>query len=248
MHPYIEIAGFDISSYSVMAVLGMSAAMIFIFIRADRRKLDFFETALFFILIAMLAALGAWFMYVVVTAFQIPHFWRLLLESPSSFFRKVGIGFVFYGGLFGILGGIGIFRRIVPNDTDGLVLASVPAIPLFHMFGRVGCYLAGCCYGRKIGGIIVPVQLYEAFGNAVIFTVLLIAEHYRKDSEKQLGLYMVMYGVMRFMLEFLRGDEIRGHLWLLSTSQWLSIVIVIPAGIVLLCRSHGKINGKTGAV
>lgn len=246
MYPYIDIAGHDIASYSVMAAAGMIAAMIFIFIRAGRRNIDFFEISLFFILEVILSALGARLMYVVVTAARMPDIWHLLPESPKAFLNKTGTGFVFYGGLFGALGGIGICRKILRDDADGIVEVSVPAIPLFHMFGRIGCFLAGCCFGIKINGKIVPVQLYEAFGNAVIFVVLLVTQRHSHSSEKQLGLYMVMYAVMRFILEFFRGDEIRGHLWVLSTSQWLSLVIVIPAGIIMLTGSYRKSKRQRG--
>ena len=244
MYPYLEIAGHEIASYSVMAAVGLIAAMIFIFVRTGRKNVDFFQAALFFLLMVSMGALGAWLMYVAVTAAQMPEIWGLLLVSPSGFFSKTGTGFVYYGGLLGMLGGIGICRRIIPDDTDTLLYASVPAIPLFHIFGRIGCYLAGCCYGIRIDGRVVPVQLYESAGNLVIFMVLMLAGRHNGNSRKQLGLYMVMYGIMRFMLEFLRGDEIRGHLGIFSTSQWLSIAVIIPVGIYNLYRSAGMTASK----
>ena len=94
--------------------------------------------------------------------------------------------------------------------------------------------MTGCCYGKEYSiphhfGIIeidrIPVQLIEALAEFVLFIVLLLIEKI-KPKANLLQIYLMSYAVIRFLTEFLRGDDIRGH-WLgLSTSQWISIFII----------------------
>ena len=124
---------------------------------------------------------------------------------------------------------------------------AAPSIALAQGFGRIGCFLAGCCYGKETtsrfgvvfpqgslapsGVKLIPTQLLSSAGDFVITVVLLI--FYRKSRHKgDVGaLYMLLYGVGRFVLEFFRADD-RGAIGVLSTSQLISIVIV--AGALLL--------------
>jgi len=192
-------------------------------------------------------------------------------------------GAVFYGGL---LGGLSVGFYYVRRRGYNVALYSDIAamfIPLFHFFGRVGCYLGGCCYGKEAAWGIpysspalsetvnrIPVQLIEAFANlfifAVIHTIFLKAVHAAEDEEKEaeaqaealaqaqtqalaapadatptkkkkknpyrmqghlLQLYLVLYAIVRFFDEFWRGDEIRGIWGPFSTSQWISLAILV---------------------
>ena len=127
---------------------------------------------------------------------------------------------------------------------------AVASISMAQGFGRIGCFLAGCCYGRETtsrfgvvfpeGGLapagvkLIPTQLISSAGDFLIMIVLLL--YYRKNKKDgtpgNVGfLYMLLYGVGRFLVEFLRNDN-RGGAWMFSTSQWISMVIV-AGGIVL---------------
>lgn len=172
-------------------------------------------------------------------------------------------GMVFYGGLLGAMLGIWIYCRQYNISFQNLLCVVVPLFPLAHGFGRTGCFLAGCCYGIPYEGIFAvhfpynelspelsvsprfPVQLLEAFINFVLFIVLLSWNQKKKPDASQIcGTYLLCYAISRFFLEFLRGDRIRGHIGLLSTSQWISL-IVVPMGIWLLGaqKRKNKIHG-----
>ena len=102
---------------------------------------------------------------------------------------------------------------------------SAPSIPLFHFFGRLGCFTAGCCYG--IGGF--PVQLVEAAINLMIFAVIILVQNQDKLRGKTFCLYLLLYTSVRFVLEFYRGDPERGFIGPLSVSQWISALLFLAA-------------------
>lgn len=159
-------------------------------------------------------------------------------------------GFVFYGGLLGAMLGIYIYCKCVKLDTVLIFQAVTPCFPLFHCFGRIGCFFAGCCYGIPVSyGFPMasepsvprfPVQLVEALCCLIIFLCLIIAE---KKSKKVnlLVIYLMSYSIVRFILEFLRGDTVRGIWGFFSTSQWISLAILF----VLIGRYAKKIVAQT---
>lgn len=167
------------------------------------------------------------------------------LVSESSFW--LGGGFVFLGGF--ILGTIFTLLAIKPLKmiSWSQIKSVIPAIPLSHALGRVGCFMAGCCYGKPwhthIVGVEVeryPVQLMESFGLFLIGLWLWKIAKYKKDS--LISNYLLSYGALRFFLEYLRGDDIRGVYSIgLSTSQIVSIVL-IAIGIILKLRKSKEIR------
>lgn len=173
--------------------------------------------------------------------------------EPITFDTVKNTGIVFYGGLFGLL--IAYYlcinsKLITIRDPHAIDILAV-SIPLFHAIARIGCFLAGCCYGIESDSFSitytimensientanrVPVQLVEAAYNIVLFIYLLA--FVRKDNwkEKKLLLrYMVLYSCGRFLLEFIRGDSVRGILLGVSFSQVISIVIWLTLLVVTL--------------
>ena len=148
-------------------------------------------------------------------------------------------------------------RRKVPFSQLGADL--VPAVPLFHTFGRVGCFLAGCCYGIPApagwpgvtfrvspvapnGVALLPVQLYEAAGCLLLFLLLHRLARRGWKGEALLLVYLAAYALFRFALEFLRGDAARGMWGVFSTSQLLALV-TLAAVLPLLIR-HLRTYGK----
>lgn len=161
-------------------------------------------------------------------------------------------GSVFYGGLFGgILAGCIYLKNKNMNITDYSYMIA-PLIPLFHFFGRIGCFLGGCCFGveSKIGftyhyspievanGVSrFPIQLVEAGLNLILFVVLLKLQQYSKWRKYLLYIYLVAYAIIRFVLEFWRGDDLRGVFYGVSTSQFISILIIVVVLVVCFIRS-----------
>ena len=165
----------------------------------------------------------------------------MILLIPQS-------GFVFYGGLFGVIFTLMFLTR---NDADmrkKVFEISVPAMPLFHAFGRIGCFLAGCCYGKKLSTPIVigtiefariPVQIIESMAEFILFIVLFILSKKNRDIDL-LRIYLVIYAVIRFADEFLRGDKIRGIYGGVSTAQWISLIILFVYGFEYIKGRYSK--------
>lgn len=145
----------------------------------------------------------------------------------------LGGGFVFYGGLiFGILFYL-FFTMILKKFNLQKTYLLIPGLAFGHAIGRIGCLLTGCCYGAQCdlpwamkldGEFRHPVQLYEAFA---LLGLGFLSQKWIKNKKNNLNIvtnYLLAYSLIRFILEFFRGDELRGIYWLsLSTSQYISI-------------------------
>lgn len=174
-------------------------------------------------------------------------------------------GFVFYGGLMGAIFGLWFYCKIYKMNFINFIDATTAYIPLVHGVGRIGCFLAGCCYGIEYHGFLsvnfpanpydpqlskvprFPVQLAEAGLNFVMFSILLTLFCKNKlRGGKLLGVYAIYYSLARFLLEFFRADTDRGGIGFLSTSQIISIVF-LPIGIFLLLRKTDKTKSGSEA-
>lgn len=175
-------------------------------------------------------------------------YWR---DKPLEALEFSFGGLVFYGGLIGAVAFAYIYCR--RHKLPFLPLADIftPLLPFVHGVGRIGCFMAGCCYGKEYHGLgcvqfpanelipelddvpRIPVQLIEAGFNFAISIVLLRLQKRGNMKRGQLlGIYIVYYTVVRFFMEIMRGDSVRGGLGAMSTSQIISIILV-PIGIVL---------------
>ncbi len=248
MYPIIDFFGFNLYTYSLMAILGIAAVFIFCFIRCRQTGIDFEDTMCMVIMALIGLVIFAVLLYWLTRIKDIIRLFPYLFTDFSYFRSQIGIGLVFYGGLIGAFIGCIAYGRLMYKDIRAMLRMTVPCIPLFHFFGRLGCFFAGCCHGIEneqfgiaytnsfsaLNGIpYLPIQLYEAAGNLIIFFILIFRERKSKSCFEAIGIYTVLYGVMRFILEFFRGDAIRGHLGIFSTSQWLSLIL-IPVGIYCL--------------
>ena len=241
MYPYIHII---LPSYMVMALIGGFFAVCFIFSRIDKYEILFTDFIKMFLLCMIGGVVGSKVLFAIT---QIPwlikHFSieNMILLIPQS-------GFVFYGGLFGVIFTLMFLTR---NDADmrkKVFEISVPAMPLFHAFGRIGCFLAGCCYGKKLSTPIVigtiefariPVQIIESRAECILFIVLFILSKKNRDIDL-LRIYLVIYAVIRFADEFLRGDKIRGIYGGVSTAQWISLIILFVYGFEYIKGRYSK--------
>lgn len=123
-------------------------------------------------------------------------------------------------------------------DTFALVM---PGLALFHAVARVGCCFAGCCYGIPLEfGLVLadgvarfPVQLVESACNLVLFAILHVIVWHRGRRYLAVPLYFIGYGIVRFALEFLRGDAVRGFFLGISTSQWIALITILAAALYL---------------
>ena len=236
MKTFFEIefykAKFIIPSYSVFTILGLFFAMIVLYIRIEKIKPDFKR---YLLLCGMMGAGVVIGSKMVFTITQLP----VIIENFSVKFliyKIIMSGFVFYGGLFGAIIGLKLYSEIMKTDFHILTDIIAPIFPLFHAFGRIGCFFAGCCYGKDIyWGIAmefspkvprIPVQLIES-GYLFFITGFLFLLEKKMHKGNLLFVYLFLYSIGRFILEFFRGDIIRGYWYGLSTSQWISVLILL---------------------
>ena len=263
MLPYITILGHDITSYSICALIGIAISTVYVsFTVKNRNDLDSVQL----VNIAVISGLGAFIgAHILFSITKRDMFLFALSNSDrvfSSFrsfvnsFLDIFGGMVFYGGLLGgIIAGIYYIKHLRHICLNPWVYADIyaPAIPLFHIFGRVGCFLGGCCYGIESNWgftyhiapvpeannvVRIPIQLIEAGINFIIFLIL----HKMNKKEHPDGMimlyYLIMYSFVRFILEFYRGDTIRG-IWLgLSTSQWISLGLFVVSINILIQKKY----------
>lgn len=247
MYPVTELFGKEFNTYTLCAVVGIIASLIFALTRSRSKIYKIITSDVFFDILSIIAGavFGAKFFQIigaVVTDGTTPGFWTL--ENLKSLIPGIG---VFYGGLFGAFIGAYLYARSVKINFSDLTDLLTPIAPLFHVFGRIGCFMAGCCYGKEseIFGIafhcsnsapngvkLIPVQLIEAACNVLIFILLLTLKPERKKRGTALPFYGICYAICRFIIEFFRGDEHRG-VFILSTSQWISIAVLIVCILVL---------------
>lgn len=253
MHTFFQIGEYQIPSYGLMIVLGIITANIIGLFILKKNDLDFNN----FIVLEAYTFLGGFsgakFLYLVIEFRNID--WLKIFNF--EYFNQLMIGgFVFYGGLIGGLLTLFLGGYLHKIDVRPYIRHFIPLLPWIHSFGRIGCFLAGCCYGCAYDGRLsvifptdsyapsgiplFPVQLVEAILLLVLSLFLLYLEHTKKDFYI-LGAYIILYGIIRFFLEFYRGDLLRGHFGLLSTSQWISLISIILTFSYLI---HNKLVKK----
>lgn len=266
MLPYITIFGKQINSYSICAIAGLLFSCILVYFLTRKRN-DINKTQL--TNIPIVAAFGAFFgAHILYGITHLDRIWWVICHTDKLFksfdsfivyFADIFGGMVFYGGLIGGITAGSIYCKCMKLDTIKYADIYAPAIPLFHAFGRLGCFLGGCCYGIEnswgfvyhnslmegANGVTrLPIQLIEAAGDIIICAIL-IALFYRKLKKGMLMyMYLLMYSVLRFTTEFFRGDEIRGFLFGISTSQWISMIIFVIS-VIFIFRLYRKENPQS---
>ncbi len=241
-----------IASYGVMMMIGFLLSLYLLQRRAAKHGIA--PEKIFNVAVAMVV-----FGVVGARVFYVIQFWNEggFAENPFRLLRVDQGGLVFYGGLFGGLAGAvaAMLRQKMPAARTFGLIASVG--PLGHAFGRMGCFLNGCCHGRPtdswIGmrfsrlttegglagewaGAVHPTQLYAVAYNLLIFAFLSWWLHRRGRPEELIGLYMVTYGIARFFNEFFRITEpvAMG----MSIAQVISIPLVVAGAAAMIHYLH----------
>lgn len=237
-----------VPSYALFATVGLCAATLFLFVRSDRVGLTFGDLLTYLIAAALFGFAGS---RIVFSLSMIPSMEPVRLSGVLDYLLHGG--FVFYGGLLGVIAGILFVTKWKRRDPREMLDFAAPAFPLFHALARIGCLFAGCCYGIPwLWGVVLqgetvvrfPVQLLESLCDLVIFAFLLLRSRRTGSSQGSFSLYMTSYAVCRFFLEFFRGDTVRG-LWPpgLSTSQYISLFILAAFAVTFL-RARRRANRK----
>lgn len=247
-----------INAYGLCGVTGFLLGIGYLFFITRKRDEDFSDFMYVYVWAALGAVIGAKLLYLFL---EIPDIMRNLGSGETDLRRyligMISGGFIFYGGLLGAVFAVKIASSFFALDFEKTISIMIPAMPLGHALGRVGCALSGCCYGRETrmcigisyvnsvyapnGVRLFPVQVFEAIADLAIFGVLVYILLKRPDSSRtfvMLKTYLVMYACIRFLLEFLRGDSLRGHWGWFSTSQWISMIILLSIGIQRIFKSR----------
>jgi phosphatidylglycerol---prolipoprotein diacylglyceryl transferase len=204
----------------------------------------------FYILLA--AIIGSRLFFVLINA---GHY----IERPLDIFKIWEGGLVFYGGvLLAVPVAVWHIRR-TGLDLWSTADIFAPSIAIGHVFGRLGCLAAGCCHGKAAEnlpwGIIFtdpeclapmnvllhPTQLYESAGELIIFLALIMLRNHKSFTGQLFMMYLILYAVLRFIVEFFRGDVGRGFIMgNLSVSQGISILIFLTglAGFFILRQKN----------
>lgn len=240
--PYFTILNREIPIYGICFYTGILIAAFVALCICVRKEIAWYDIAYSGVFVMIGAVLGAKLLFLAVS-------FRQIIAEHIPFIAVLKGGFVFYGGLLGGMIGLFIYAKQFRMRIKNLCEIYATVLPLGHAFGRLGCFFAGCCYGIPYNGILnctyhismgntpvhtplLPIQLIEAVGLTVIFALLLTV--YFKTEERcgiTTVLYCVLYPLLRFTLEFFRGDTERGkYLWF-STSQWVSLIILF--GVIL---------------
>lgn len=157
----------------------------------------------------------------------------------------LGGGFVFYGGFLAGVLFLMVYRMIDKKLSVELLWPMLPALAIGHGIGRLGCFLAGCCYGKPTDffwGVYLhgdhrhPTQLIEAISLIGFGTFLIKSKSPRK---KLLSQYLLFYGILRWIIELLRADSIRGQWGPMTPSQWISVALVL-GGLGILSQVKAK--------
>jgi phosphatidylglycerol:prolipoprotein diacylglycerol transferase len=273
LHPVLfHVGRFDIPSYGVLIAIGILIATAVSFLLARKRGVsaDFVLDCAFWAVVA--GFIGARAAYILVD-------WEGTLRDPIGALFGSGGGIYIVGAVAGAAAIAYLARRRrIPIALAADVFA--PGLSLAHAFGRVGCFLAGCCYGAicnpavgvryprtsspsgeitgswpyldhlQLGLVSVsdrfslpvyPVQLVEAAANLAIFCFLVWIFFKKKRSGTVALSYIWMYSAMRFVLEFFRGDSIRGIYGGLSFSQWICLGVVAVLLILPRVRAVGRV-------
>ncbi len=246
-----------VSVYGLLGVGGFIAGIIALVILCKIKKLVFDDAVYVYVWAGIMAVVGAKALYLLLDIKNIIEAFQRGGDYLSSYLKAIfGGGLVFYGGMAGGIMGVFLASRYFKLDFRTMLTTLIPTLPLAHAFGRFGCHTVGCCYGVPVRGhigkmytdslfapnnvLLFPVQLTESLCDLVIFgvlTFLIIKTPGEKMKESNLPeIYLIMYSVVRFILEFYRGDAVRGHFLIFSTSQWISIVIIIAAILSIIIR------------
>ena len=229
-----EIGPFTVYSYGFMIALGIIAAVFTADFRAKKYGLNgdhVYGIAFWGVLLGIVGAKLLFFLTEM----------KEILEDPSRLL-SLSEGFVVYGGIIGGIIGAYVYCKWKKLPTLKYYDLEIPSLALAQGFGRIGCFLAGCCYGRETEawyGItfsnspfapnnvaLIPTQIFSSIADFLHFFLLLYIAKKKKTDGILVSSYLIFYSIGRFLIEILRNDP-RGNVSVLSTSQFISIFTLI---------------------
>ena len=252
---FISIGGLQLPSYGLLIALGVISANLIAIALIKKYKLAFEDFIVLEAYSFLGGFLGAKVLFFLVSRSLIE--WDKIMDL-RYFNQLMQSGFVFYGGLLGGIIFVLIAQRIHHIEGMLYVRKVIFLLPWIHCFGRIGCFMAGCCYGKPFDGpcsvvfpegslapsgiSLFPIQLVEAICLMLIALVILILI-VKKDLYYSIEVYLISYAVVRFILEYFRNDAARGEFLWFSTSQWISVILFIATIIWIFIHKRRNKNG-----
>ena len=234
-----EIFGIQIKSYGLMIAIGIIVAAA-LFINKGKKKGFDEDPLLNLIIFAIIGGMFGGKGLFIITEI------KDIIKEPSILLN-FGYGFVIYGAIGGGALAMYLYCKRKNWSIIEMLDMTVPGLAIAQGFGRIGCFLAGCCYGAEttlpIGvkfptgslapaGIdLHPTQIYSSIFDFLLGFFLLYYSKKEKQTGKVMGMYLMIYSIGRFLVEFLRNDP-RGSVGALSTSQFIAIFTLV-LGIII---------------
>lgn len=253
-----HIGRFFLPTYGLLVSLGVLIGLWSSVRNSARQGIDPDKAWNLGILVVLCGILGAKILYIVVD-------WSYYAEHPNEIFSlgTLQAGGVFSGGLLAALIAAAWYIRKHHLPALATCDAFAPGLALGHAIGRVGCFAAGCCYGKPtthfwgvtftnplanayvgtpLNQALEPTQLFESAVELANFFILMWLLKRRQFDGQVIGAYLFLYGIARFFLEFLRGDPGRGVVFggVMSGTQLISIFLVIAGGLIWWIRPSFK--------
>ena len=248
----LRIGPVTLHTYGLLVALGFLTAFAVarVTFRREGWPIEMLDSLVFYLMFA--ALIGARLFYFGVDGFVD------LRHDIWSFFRIWEGGLVFFGGVIG-----GLIALVIYARTQGLPIllltdALAPPLLIGHAIGRLGCFAAGCCYGKATElpwGVtftnpeslapkyirLHPTQIYESAGDLVLFAIAMWLWRRRVPRGVITVYYLLSYSLFRFLLEFIRGDDRGAFVHGFSPSQWISIAaMAVGLGIVVYVRQRRR--------
>jgi len=241
-----SVGPFTVYGYGAMIALGVIAAMLILWKRAPRIGLNSDQMTGALLILLITGFLGAKLLYCIA------HFADFRVDPLGTLGSE---GFVVYGGII-----VGIITAFFWSKKKGVgfmdFLDTVfPAVAIAQGFGRIGCFLAGCCYGLptdSVLGVVFPegcgapagiplwpVQLFSSGFDFLLSILMLVWERKKEKNGRNVLIYLYGYSVGRFIIEYFRNDT-RGEVGFLSTSQFISVFVLIFAVVLTVMMQKKK--------
>jgi len=249
-----HIGRFFLPTYGLLVATGVLVGLWISVRNSARQGIDPEKAWNLGILVVLAGILGAKILYIVVD-------WNSYMAHPREIFSLATLqaGGVFSGGLLAALVVAAWYIRKYRLPALATCDAFAPGLALGHAIGRVGCFAAGCCYGKETHAFwgvtftnplanlrvgtplnvpLEPTQLFESAVELANFFILMWLLKRRSFDGQVIGAYLFLYGVARFFLEFLRADPGRGEVFggLMTGTQLISILLVLAGGLIWYLR------------
>ena len=243
---WFSIGPLTVHGYGVMIAVGILAASWLATKLCKEYKLDYENIDSFIIFVIVVGYAFSKLTYCLTVFDQ-------FLSDPLSVLGSGG--WVVYGGILGGLLAALIWCKWKKWKFMDYFQVLMPCVSLAQGFGRIGCFFAGCCggavtdawYGIQFPATslawnttqkIIPTQLLSSAGDFLIFAFLMYNLKKGKHPEDTGAWYLILYSVGTFLIEFLRGDLIRGGIGPFSTSQFISLFVVVLGAYMIWNRQR----------